>query len=110
MEAPVTCELSMNVNRFVMVSILNDRKKTPVARQTVNPVYSPTDRTFGFPIYNFLADRIGVVEIVIWDKDLLLKDYLGKVSLPLGDWFLEKFYGFNQPGNEMTLTLIVFCL
>jgi len=95
----------MNVNRFVVVSILNDRKQTPVAKRTVNPLYAPKDGTFDFPIYISLADRIGVVEIVVWDKDLLRKDYLGEVSLPLDDWFpdgKDKFYGFNQPGNEVT--------
>jgi phosphatidylserine decarboxylase len=75
---------------FVVVSILNDRKQTPVVKRTLNPVYNPKDATFDFPIYLSLADKIGVIEIVVWDKDLLKKEYLGEVSVPLDDWFIDK--------------------
>jgi len=105
----VIAELSSQtaLYRFVVVSILNDRKQTPVAKRTLNPVYNPKDATFDFPIYLSLADKIGVVEIVAWDKDLLKRDYLGEVSLPLEDWFVDKkndkerVYGFHQEGNEV---------
>jgi phosphatidylserine decarboxylase len=30
------------------------------------------------------------MEFVVWDKDMLSKEYLGEVALPLDDWFLEK--------------------
>jgi hypothetical protein len=36
-----------------------------------NPIYPPTSVTFGFPIYNSLADKLGAVELVVWDKDML---------------------------------------
>jgi hypothetical protein len=36
---------------------------------------------------NSLADRLGVLELVVWDKDYLGKDYLGEADLPLDDWF-----------------------
>jgi phosphatidylserine decarboxylase len=88
---------------FVVVSILNDRKQTPVVKRTLNPVYNPKDATFDFPIYLSFADKIGVIEIVVWDKDLLKKEYLGEVSVPLDDWFIDKRdkYSFDQPGNEV---------
>ena len=72
-------------------------------KRTLNPVYSPKDATFDFPIYLSLADKIGVIEIVVWDKDLLKKEYLGEVSVPLDDWFdrKDKGYSFDQPGNEV---------
>jgi hypothetical protein len=89
---------------FVVVSILNDRKQTPVMKRTLNPIYVPKDATFDFPIYLSLADKIGVIEIVVWDKDLLKKEYLGEASVPLDDWFIDKTdkgYCFDQPGNEV---------
>jgi hypothetical protein len=75
------------------------------AQPTVNPVYNPKDATFDFPIYLSLADQLGVLELVIWDKDMLRKEYLGEVALPLEDWFADKHSGkdrafnFDQPGN-----------
>ena len=50
--------------------------------------------TFDFPIYLSLADRLGVVEPVVWDKDILKKDYLGEVAVLLDDWFDEREFGF----------------
>jgi len=85
--------------------VLNSRQQTPVAKRTVNPVYNPKDATFDFPIYLSLADQLGVLELVIWDKDMLRKEYLGEVALPLEDWFADKHsgkdraFGFDQPGN-----------
>jgi phosphatidylserine decarboxylase len=102
---------SSSRHSFVVVSVLNDRKQTPVVKRTLNPVYNPKDATFDFPIYLSLADKIGVVELVVWDKDLLKKDYLGEVSVPLDDWFIDrrdnfdKGYGFGQPGNEVRSTI-----
>jgi hypothetical protein len=43
--------------------------------------------TFDFSIYLSLADKLGVVELVVWDKDMLTKEQLGEVALPLDDWF-----------------------
>ena len=61
-----------------------------------------------FSYYLSLADKLGVVELVVWDKDMLSKEYLGEVALPLGDWFVDKqtgeqtFFGF---GNKVSLFL-----
>jgi hypothetical protein len=92
---------------LVVVSVLNTRQQTPVAKRTLNPTYK--DATFDFPIYLSLADKIGVVELVVWDKDMLSKEYLGEVALPLEDWFVDKqtgtqrSFGFDQPGNKVSL-------
>jgi len=72
-----------------------------VAKKTINPVYSAKDATFDFPIYLSLADKLGVVELVVWDKDMLKKEYLGEVALPLEDWFANREFGFDQPGNSV---------
>ncbi|ESK89527.1 phosphatidylserine decarboxylase [Moniliophthora roreri MCA 2997] len=72
---------------FVTVSLLNHRHQTPSVKRTLQPVYASKDATFDFPIYLSLADKIGVLELVVWDKDVLRKDYLGEVSFPFEDWF-----------------------
>lgn len=88
--------------RFVVVSVLRVRHQTPVAKRTCNPAYSPRDATFEYPLYLSLAEKLGVIELVIWDKDMLKKDYLGEVSIPLEDWFRNgSAYGFNDPGNKV---------
>jgi phosphatidylserine decarboxylase len=69
------------------VSLLSTRLHTPVSKCTVNPTYSTKDATFDFPVYLSLADELGAVKLVIWDKDLISKDNLGEVAIPLEDWF-----------------------
>ncbi|KAF8808440.1 hypothetical protein BYT27DRAFT_7188951 [Phlegmacium glaucopus] len=98
---------------FVVVSILHTKQQTSVAKRTLNPIYTPKDATFDFPIYLSLADKLGVVELVVWDKDMLTKDYLGEVALPLEDWFVDKQTGkerpfdFSDPGNQpISLNLV----
>jgi phosphatidylserine decarboxylase len=94
---------------FVVVSVLNNKHNTPVAKRTCNPTYAAKDATFEFPIYLSLADRLGVLELVVWDKDLLGKDYLGEAALPLDDWFSgptpeekERSCAFDDAGNTVS--------
>jgi hypothetical protein len=82
-----------------------------VAKRTLNPTYPAKDATFDFPIYLSLADQLGVLELVVWDKDMLTKDYLGEVALPLEDWFSDREgnprpYAFDDVGNVVS----PFCL
>ncbi|TCD64361.1 hypothetical protein EIP91_004230 [Steccherinum ochraceum] len=77
------------------------RHQTPVAKRTCNPAYSPKDATFDFPLFLSLADKLGVVELIVWDKDMLKKDYLGEVSIPLEDWFRNgSAFAFSDPENK----------
>ncbi|CCL98617.1 uncharacterized protein FIBRA_00619 [Fibroporia radiculosa] len=86
---------------FVVVSLLRDRHQTPVVKKCSSPVYAPKDATFDFPIYLSLADRLGVIEFVIWSKDMLRKEYLGEANIPLEDWFRDgNGFGFDQPDNK----------
>ena len=90
------------IGRFVVVSVLNTRHHTPVAKRNVNPTYSAKEATFDFPIYLSLAEKLGVVELVIWDKDTFKKDYLGEYSIPLDDWFRDdNAYAFDDPNNTV---------
>ncbi|KAF8144610.1 hypothetical protein K438DRAFT_1519172, partial [Mycena galopus ATCC 62051] len=72
---------------FVVASLLSTRHQTPVAKKTLNPVYAAKDATWDFPIYTSVADKLGVVELVVWDKDMLRKDYLGEAGIAVEDWF-----------------------
>ena len=87
---PQRQQQSLPAPSFVVVSVLSSRQQTPMANCTLNSTYTAKDATFDFPIYLSLADKLSVVELVVWDnKDMLLKEYLGKVALPLDDWFLD---------------------
>jgi len=93
--------------RFVVASVLNTRRQTSVSKKTLNPTYAPKDSTFDFPIYLSLADKLGVLELVVWDKDMLSKEYLGEVALPLDHWFLEKDgtprpYSWDDENNKVS--------
>ncbi|KAI0706958.1 phosphatidylserine decarboxylase-domain-containing protein [Earliella scabrosa] len=93
---------------FVVVSLLGNKHQTPVAKRTVNPTYSRKDATFDFPIHLSLADKLGVVELVVWDKDMLKKDYLGEAWIPLEDWFRGgNAFAFEDPDNKLFSTNLV---
>ncbi|EPQ52482.1 hypothetical protein GLOTRDRAFT_140216 [Gloeophyllum trabeum ATCC 11539] len=92
---------SGNSDPFVVVSLLSTKHQTPVVKRSTSPIYAEKEATFDFPIYLSLAEKLGVVELVVWDKDMLKKDYLGEVSLPLEDWFKGgRALGFDDPNNK----------
>jgi hypothetical protein len=71
-----------------------------VAKKTVNPQYTPKDATWDFPIYLSVADKLGVVELVVWDKDVIRKDYLGEAGIAVEDWFADaRPKAWDAPGN-----------
>ncbi|KAF8155166.1 hypothetical protein K438DRAFT_1943056 [Mycena galopus ATCC 62051] len=89
---------------FVIASLLSTRHQTPVAKKTLNPVYAPKDATWDFPIYASVADKLGVVELVVWDKDMLRKDYLGEAGIAVEDWFTDsRPKAWDTPGNAPTV-------
>ena len=45
---------------------------------------------------------LGVVELVVWDKDMLKKDYLGEAWIPLEDWFRDgNAFAFEDMNNKV---------
>ncbi|KAJ3850458.1 phosphatidylserine decarboxylase-domain-containing protein [Lentinula lateritia] len=80
------------------------RHSTPVSKRTLNPTFPAAQSTFDFPIYLSLADRLGVLEVVVWDKDyfgvekigMARKEYLGEVGISLEDWF-----SLREPGEQL---------
>jgi phosphatidylserine decarboxylase len=86
--------------RFVTVTVLSTKHQTPVVKKSLNPQYLPKDATFDFPLYLSVAEKLGAVELVVWDKDMLTKEYLGEASLLLTDWFPSRNgLGFNDAEN-----------
>jgi phosphatidylserine decarboxylase len=85
---------------FVSVSVLGTRFQTPVCRRTLSPVYTAKDATFDFPIYLSLSDKLGALEFVIWDKDMLRKEYMGEFALSLDGWFKGSAFAFDDPDNQ----------
>lgn len=72
-------------------------------KNSLNPDYAPKDATFDFPLYLSLAEKLGVLELVLWDKDTFKKDYLGEVAIPLEDWFRDdNAFAFDDPLNKVS--------
>ena len=103
------------LSRFVTVAVLKSRHQTQVVKKNLNPVFASKDATFDFPLYASLADKLGAIELVVWDKDRFTKaDYLGEVALALDDWFVDRnssdgevrAYGFDEDGNKVCRALI----
>ena len=44
----------------------------------------------------------------MWDKDILKKDYLGEVAVPLDDWFNDRELGFDHPRNTVRMLRLSF--
>jgi phosphatidylserine decarboxylase len=90
--------------RFVTVTLMNTKHQTPVSKKSVNPEYAAKDATFDFPIYMSQADKLGALELVVWDKDLLKKEYLGEIGLTLDGWFPNgNALPFNDANNKARL-------
>ncbi|KAF8175264.1 hypothetical protein K438DRAFT_1771215 [Mycena galopus ATCC 62051] len=78
---------------------------TPVAKKTLNPGYAPKDATWDCSIYASIADKLGVVELVVWDKDMLRKDYLGEARIAVEDWFTDsRPKAWDAPGSVSMLS------
>lgn len=67
------------VFRFIVVNPLNSR----ISKRTLNPPYSAKDATFDFRIFLLPANRPGVIDLVVWDKDVLKKVNLDEVAVPV---------------------------
>ncbi len=85
----------------MVASFARSRFNTPVVKKSLNPQYDPKDATFDFPVYRSLAGRH--LELIVWDKDMLKKEYLGEASLSIGDWFgdASSSKDFEDPTNKV---------
>jgi phosphatidylserine decarboxylase len=65
-------------------------------------VFPSANSTFEFPIFSSLAEAMGALELVVWDKNLLMKkEYLGEVAIPIEEWFPGQSLAFDDPNNEV---------
>lgn len=103
-------DIARYYSRFVVASFGRNRSQTPVIKKTLNPNYAPKDATFDFPIYRSLADRIGALELVVWDKDMLKKDYLGEVAFMLDDLKDCGALAFDDRSNEVCSNLCIYSI
>jgi phosphatidylserine decarboxylase len=91
-------------NRNASKELLGTHFQTPILKRCTNLIYAPKDMTFYFLIYLFLTDKLGMVELVVWDKDMLMKEYPGEVAFPLDDWLRGEeglALGFDHPDNQV---------
>lgn len=93
--------LANSFSSYVVVSLLHKREKTPYIKATLDPVYPPKDATFEFPVFLSLAETMGALELIVWDKDMFGSDYLGEIALPIQDWFQTQPLLFDDPMNEV---------
>ncbi|KAG7087240.1 hypothetical protein E1B28_013220 [Marasmius oreades] len=70
---------------YVALIFGQSKQQTPTISKTLNPIYDTKESTFDFPIGSTGVD--GALEMVVWDKDILGKDYLGEVALSVEHWF-----------------------
>ncbi|RSH92293.1 hypothetical protein EHS25_008708 [Saitozyma podzolica] len=65
------------------------RNTTSVVKRTLDPSFPPESSTFDYPLYLSLAGLVGGrgLEFVVWDKDLMRKEYMGEMAIPLKEWF-----------------------
>ncbi|KIY68538.1 hypothetical protein CYLTODRAFT_421485 [Cylindrobasidium torrendii FP15055 ss-10] len=89
---------------FINISLLTARFQTPVIKKTLAPTWADGTATYNIPLFLSVAHELGVLELVVWDKDLLKKDYLGEAGISLEDWFgpdstRSRALGFDDQGN-----------
>ncbi|KAG9039968.1 hypothetical protein FRB95_004440 [Tulasnella sp. JGI-2019a] len=88
---------------FVVVGLGRDRFTTPVVKRNLNPEYNSRDATFEFSLYRTTIGHIGALQFVIWDKDLMGKDYLGEAAISFDDLFKHQepspAFAFDDPRN-----------
>ncbi|WWC68112.1 phosphatidylserine decarboxylase [Kwoniella pini CBS 10737] len=67
------------------------RFSTKVIKKSLDPTFPAETSTFDFPIYLSLTGVIGGrgIECVLWDKDLMRKEYMGELAIPVEKWFNE---------------------
>lgn len=91
---------------FVVVRLARDRYSTPVVKRNLNPEYGAKDATFDFPLFRSTIGHVGALQFVIWDKDLMSKEYLGEIALAFEDFFKHcepsPAFAFDDPRNTVS--------
>ena len=58
---------------------------------------------FDFPIDMSRVQKLDSLHLkfFVWDKDLIGKNFLGKNSLSVNDWFKGTAFAFEDPDNQV---------
>ncbi|KAF8329149.1 uncharacterized protein EI90DRAFT_3017385 [Cantharellus anzutake] len=95
-------DLNGKSDPYVSLEFGGRKVKTTVIKNQLNPRWPAKDATFEFPIYSSAIKRTGAFfNMVVWDKDMIGKDYLGELSLQPTQWFKPK-------GDNGTTTVLSF--
>ncbi|KAI9449829.1 C2 domain-containing protein [Lactarius psammicola] len=89
------------IDPFVTVSFWGKRFQTPVCKRNLNPVYEAKHATFDFPVYTSLVFKLGTLEFVVWDKNIIRNNYLGEYSLPIDRLFKGTTFACDGPDNQV---------
>ncbi|KAG8835213.1 hypothetical protein FRC17_004775, partial [Serendipita sp. 399] len=85
---------------YVTVNLLQKQFQTPAINATLDPVFPPANSTFEFPIFSSLAECLGALELIVWDKNKVMKkEYIGEIAIPVEEWFPSKAMTFDDPNN-----------
>jgi phosphatidylserine decarboxylase len=89
-----------NGARFVAITLSDQKKATSSQKKTLNPTWPAAEATYDFPLYLSQAGGLGALELIVWDKDLLGKGYLGEAALGIDQWFKDSTaIAFNHERN-----------
>ncbi|KAJ3043986.1 hypothetical protein HDV00_003513 [Rhizophlyctis rosea] len=81
---------------YVDIKLGDQSFRTSVQTKTLNPVWNAT---FDFVVTPVLFDAS--IQLTVWDKDILGKDFLGQLALPLADLVhLAGATSFDDPNNK----------
>ncbi|KAM0746819.1 C2-domain-containing protein [Meredithblackwellia eburnea MCA 4105] len=79
---------------FVVIRCADSRVVGPTVREELNPVWDDHSGNGQSRLQVLVSESVGLgrerVEIVIWDKDRVGKQYLGEVGLGVQDWWGPK--------------------
>ena len=88
---------------YVTVTLFQKHFQTPAISANLDPEFPAAQSTFEFPIFASLIEGLGALELIVWDKNILLKkEYLGEVAIPIGEWFAGTALTFDDPGNTVS--------
>lgn len=84
------------------------RFTTSVIKRSLNPTWPAAGSTFDFPIYLSLAGVIGGrgLEAVMWDKDMIGKEYMGELFVGVDQWFAGGSAQLWDEGLKVSATVM----
>ncbi|CAG7849378.1 Phosphatidylserine decarboxylase proenzyme 3 {ECO:0000303/PubMed:19286980} {ECO:0000255/HAMAP-Rule:MF_03209}; Contains: RecName: Full=Phosphatidylserine decarboxylase 3 beta chain {ECO:0000305}; Contains: RecName: Full=Phosphatidylserine decarboxylase 3 alpha chain {ECO:0000305} [Serendipita indica DSM 11827] len=85
---------------YVTVRLLQKQFQTPAITANLDPEFPAAQSTFEFPVFASLIEALGALELIVWDKNIVMKkEYLGEVAIPIGEWFAGTALTFDDPNN-----------